>query len=92
MGDIEKYLSDATVFMEMVGYIVIAWQWLKMSIISTQKISQSDFKTNSKLFYEGKIHTMQFFFKYELTHAEACAKTLENPNTLTRIKLFEMFE
>jgi butyryl-CoA dehydrogenase len=90
-GDLERYLSDATVFMEMAGYIVIAWQWLKMSVVATKKISQSDFQSNNQNFYEGKIHTMEFFFKYELPHAAACATTLEDQHTLTSIKNFELF-
>ena len=90
-GEIERYLSDATVFMEMSSYIVIAWQWLKMATIAKEKIDAADFKINSNSFYEGKIHTMQFFFKYELPHAAACAETLLNPNTLTNIQALEMF-
>ncbi len=91
-GDVERYLSDATIFMEMAGYIIIAWQWLKMATIAAQKIRESNFKSNSLSFYQGKIHTMEFFFKYELPHSEACAKTLEDVNTLTNIKAYEMFQ
>ena len=29
-GQTEKYLSDATIFLEMMSFIVIGWQWLKM--------------------------------------------------------------
>ncbi len=90
-GEVERYLSDATVFMEMAGYIIIAWQWLKMASVSAEKISESDFKSNSQSFYKGKIHTMEFFFKYELPHAEACAKTLEDLHTLTNVKNQELF-
>lgn len=90
-GDIERYLSDATVFMEMASLIVIGWQWLKMSVVASSKIAASDFKSNSQDFYKGKIHCMEFFFKYELPHAESCAKTLEDEHTLTNIKSFDMF-
>jgi butyryl-CoA dehydrogenase len=90
-GDIERYLSDATVFMEMASLIVIGWQWLKMSVVACSKIAASDFKSNSQDFYKGKIHCMEFFFKYELPHVEACAKTLEDEHTLTNIKSFDMF-
>jgi butyryl-CoA dehydrogenase len=91
-GEVERYLSDATVFMEMAGYIIIAWQWLKMATVSAEKISESDFNSNSQSFYQGKIHTMEFFFKYELPHAEACAKTLEDLHTLTNVKNQELFQ
>ncbi|MEI6087980.1 MAG: acyl-CoA dehydrogenase [Bacteroidota bacterium] len=91
-GDLERYLSDATVFMEMAGHIIIAWQWLKMAVVAAQKIKESNFKSNSLAFYQGKIHTMEFFFKYELPHSEACAKTLEDTHTLTNVKTYEMFQ
>lgn len=90
-GEIDRYLSDATVFMEMASYIVIGWQWLKMANKASEKINSEDFKTNSKTFYEGKIHTMEFFFKYELPNAEACATTLLDDHTLTNIKKIELF-
>jgi butyryl-CoA dehydrogenase len=77
--------------MEMAGHIVIAWQWLKMAVVAAKKIKLSDFQSNNLAFYEGKIHTMEFFFKYELPHAEACAKTLEDQQTLTNIKNFDLF-
>ena len=90
-GDVERYLSDATVFMEMASMIVIAWQWLKMSVVACSKIVASDYTSNNQDFYKGKIHCMEFYFKYELPHAEACAKTLEDEHTLTNIKSFDMF-
>ena len=90
-SDLDRYLADATVFMEMASYIVIAWQWLKMAVVAAKKIKNSEFDSNNLSFLEGKIHTMEFFFKYELPHAEACAKTLVDPVTLTNIKDFEMF-
>jgi alkylation response protein AidB-like acyl-CoA dehydrogenase len=91
-GNVERYLSDASVFMEMAGHIIIAWQWLKMATVAAQKMSESDFKTNKLSFYQGKIHTMEFFFKYELPHAEACAKTLMDTHTLTNVTVHELFQ
>ena len=82
-GDMERYLADATVFMEMAGYVVIAWQWLKMATLAQQQLSALPAEASAKAgqtqdFYEEKIRTMKFFFRYELPHAAACAKTLVN--------------
>ncbi|HRI78094.1 MAG TPA: acyl-CoA dehydrogenase [Cyclobacteriaceae bacterium] len=82
-GDVDRYLADATVFMEMLGLQIIAWQWIKMAVAASQKITQSDFSDQTPEFYRSKIHTMKFFYRYELPHAEACAKTLMNPEILT---------
>jgi butyryl-CoA dehydrogenase len=85
-GDTGRFLADATVFMEMAGYVVIAWQWLKMAVAAQIALDAADFSTQSKSFYEGKIHTMQFFFRYELPHAAACAEVLLAPGELTMLE------
>lgn len=90
-GETDRYLSDASVFMEMASYIVIAWQWLKQALVATERITHKDFSSNSAIFYEGKVHTMKFFFDYELTHASACEKTLLQTSQLTHIKNHGMF-
>lgn len=85
-GDMERYLADATIFMEMAGYVVIAWQWLKMAVAAQKALDAGDFSAQSKSFYEGKVHTMKFFFRYELPHAAACAKVLLEPGQLTMLE------
>ena len=72
--------------MEQLSYVVIGWQWLKQATIAYTQIQSGDFSEQTAEFYEGKIHTMKFFFRYELTHAEACAKTLMDPEYLTNLK------
>ncbi len=90
-GELDRSLSDATVFMEMMSYTVIAWQWLKQSVTAQTKLQSGDYSMQMKEFYEGKIHTMKFFFRYELPHAEACAKTILDPEFLTNVKKRELF-
>lgn len=87
-GDMERYTADATVFMEMASLVVIGWQWLKMAIVAQKALEVGDFSRQSKTFYAGKIHTMQFFFRYELPHAAACAKTLMAAGCLTDLEDF----
>jgi len=90
-GEIDRYLSDAGVFMEMAGYIVIGWQWLKQAVTAAEKIAKKDFRSHTDVFYQSKIHTMEFFFHYELPHTLACEKTLFNTSQLTHIKNHDMF-
>ncbi len=85
-GEIDRYLADATIFMEQLSYVVIGWQWLKQATRAFTQLQASQFTDQSKEFYEGKVHTMKFFFRYELPHAEACAKTLMDPESLTNLK------
>ncbi len=91
-GELIRYLADATIFMEMASYVVISWQWLKMGLVAQKALESKDFSKQSQVFYEGKIHTMQFFFRYELPHAAACAKTLTDTLSLTMIDNYELFE
>ena len=90
-GDTARYLANASVFMEMAGYIVIGWQWLKQADASADLLAKKDFSTFSEAFLEGKIHTMEFFFHYELPHAEACEKTLLETKPLTAVENTEIF-
>lgn len=81
-GQFERYLSDATVFMEFLSTIVVGWQWLKMAI-SARNALQKDPAGQEKGFYESKIHTMQFYFKYEMPKTGALAETLMHSDILT---------
>ena len=90
-GELDRYLADASIFMEMAGHIVIGWQWLKQAETAAQKLVEKNFSANSEIFYQSKIHTMEFFFNYELPHAAACEKTLLQPGSLTNIKNHDMF-
>ncbi|MEN9684414.1 MAG: hypothetical protein RLZZ28_200 [Bacteroidota bacterium] len=90
-AETERYLADATVFMEMAGYVIIGWQWLKMALVAAEKLAGEDFSTNTADFYLGKIHTMEFFFQYELPHTLACEKTLLQDTALTNIENKALF-
>ncbi|MDZ4714563.1 MAG: acyl-CoA dehydrogenase [Cytophagales bacterium] len=87
--DPNQFLSDATVFMEMMSYAVIGWQWLKQAVAAAGNLQQADFSMQSKPFYEGKIHTTKFFFRYEMPHAAACEKTLMDPQFLTNLPSYD---
>lgn len=91
-ADVDRFLSDATVFMEQVSYVVIGWQWLKMAVVAEAKLKSGDLGTTPKAFFEGKLHTMKFFFRYELPHAEACARTMMDEEYLTNLKTFERLD
>lgn len=83
-GDFQNYLADATIFMEMAANVVIAHQWLKMALIATQAIENKDTKFDTS-FYQSKIHTMKFYFKYELPKTKACLETLLHADRLTLV-------
>jgi len=90
-SDPDRFLSDASVFMEMAGHLVIGWQWLKMAVKAKELMQQKELNDLTNQFYQGKIHTMEFFFKYELPHADACAQILMNEKNLTNLKEMDCF-
>lgn len=79
-GDIERFLSDATLYMELFGLNIVAWQWLKQAIVAQQKLLTTSDDTD---FYESKIHTMKYFFHYELPKTQGLATRLMDTEVLT---------
>ena len=82
-GEIEKYLADANLFMELSGIITIGWQWVKMATVAQQAISSGDTTKQSLAFYESKIETMKFYFKYELPKYISLSNSLMNTEMVT---------
>jgi butyryl-CoA dehydrogenase len=84
-GNHERYISDATIFMEYMSTIVIAWQWLKMATVAKTAMVSGKMEREAS-FYENKLHTMKFYFKYELPKTLALKKTLLHPDVLTIVE------
>lgn len=83
-GDYENYLADATIFMEMFSNVIIADQWLKMAHKAQEALNSEIVKYEAS-FYESKIHTMKFYFKYELPKTKANLSTIMNSDKLTTV-------
>lgn len=81
-GESERYIADATIFMDMMSNVTIAWIWLKLAVTAQQKLSSGEMEYE-KSFYENKILTMQFYFKYELPRMNGCMETLMHPEIHT---------
>ena len=84
-GDYEVFLADATIFMDMASTVVIAYQWIKMAT-AAKKAMVTNSGAFDAAYYESKIHTMKYYFKYELPRANACFETLMSSEELTIIK------
>ena len=81
-GDFERYLADASVFMEFFSLIIVAWNWLEIAENSQQALNNDD-KKYSKIFYKSKIETMKYFFDYELPKTVSQSLILMNPSSVT---------
>lgn len=89
-GDYERYLSDATLFLEQMGIVVVAWQWLKQGIVAKQLILTQNPQGDELAFYEGKLHTMKFFFHYEVPKTLGLAARLKDTEVLTIVSAKEL--
>ncbi|MCM4166408.1 3-methylmercaptopropionyl-CoA dehydrogenase [Arenibacter antarcticus] len=81
-GDFERYLSDANLFMEFLSHLVLGWIWLDIAATAEKDILKKD-NTYPLDFYQGKIHTMKFYFKYELIKTSGLAKSIMHEDVLT---------
>lgn len=76
-GDYERFLSDATVFMEYFGNIVVGWLWLEVGIEAQKALDQGDSGFPDG-FLQSKIHTLEFYFTYQLPLANGLEAILKN--------------
>ncbi|MFD2574439.1 acyl-CoA dehydrogenase [Spirosoma soli] len=89
-GDTERYLADATLFLEMFGIVVVAWQWLKQALVAKQTLLTQNPQGDDLAFYEGKIHTMKFFYHYEVPKTLGLAVRLKDTEVLTIVSEKEL--
>ncbi len=81
-GNYERYLSDANLFMEYLSIVVVGWLWLEMAVDAKSELNNESRKY-SKTFYESKIHTMKFYFKYEVPKTNSLAESLMSEEVVT---------
>lgn len=81
-GDYERFLSDASPFMEFLSNITLAWVWLETATFVKNTLVFGTVKYSEE-FYESKIHAMRFYYKYELPKTTGLAEILTNEEVLT---------
>lgn len=79
-GDMEHFLADATLFMDFMSTLVIAWQWLKMATVAQEALQNN---TATPDFYKGKLHIMKFYYTYEVPKMAGLAETIKSELDLT---------
>ena len=57
-------LANATIFLDAMGHVVIAWMWLKQAVAAIE--GQAKGNSNDAAFYRGKLSACKFFYVYEL--------------------------
>ncbi len=80
--DLEIFLSDATLYLELFGIITIAWQWL-VQAIKAEEALQAGATGDDFDFYQGKIFTLRYFYEYELVKIDSLMKRLLSEDNVT---------
>ena len=78
----EVFLSDATLYLEFFGLVTISWLWLKQAIVAQNAIDNKA-ENEDYLFYQGKVHTMKYYFEYELPKIQALRDRLISEDRIT---------
>lgn len=83
-GKMELALADATLYMEFFSLIVIGWQWLKQATVAKKVMVTGNPEGDKLKFYESKVHTMRYFFSYELPKTLGLmTRLMDKDDTLT---------
>ena len=81
-GDYERFLADASIFMEFFSLIIIGWSWLEIGVASKRALITGD-TSHEADFYESKLEALEYFFVYELSKAKGHAEILMHPSSVT---------
>ena len=82
-GDYERYLMDATLYMELFGIVAVAWQWLKQGVAAQRALLTQNPADEEVVFYESKLHTMKYYFHYEVPKTLGLSTRLQDTEVLT---------
>ena len=81
-GDYERFLADASIFMEFFSLILVGWSWLEIGVATKYALSSSNSTLDSK-FYQGKLDALEYFYVYELPKTKGLAQILLHPSSVT---------
>ncbi|MGR8947841.1 MAG: acyl-CoA dehydrogenase [Gammaproteobacteria bacterium] len=64
IGEVNRFLANASIYLDTFGHLVIAWMWLKQATIAARELPAASGEEYD--FYRGKIQACQYFYRYEL--------------------------
>ena len=67
-------LANATIYLEAVGHVVLAWIWLQQAVAAHSKAGD---------FYDGKRLAARYFFHYELPKTASQFDLLDSRDRIT---------
>ncbi len=71
---VEAYLANASVYLGMLGHVIIAWMWLRQGLVANGQLETAS--EADRDFYRGKLQACRYFFRWELPKIEAQSRIL----------------
>ena len=79
VGDLNRTLANASLYLEAFGHMALAWIWLEQALLCVDKESVA----HDRDFYRGKLQACAYFFKWELPKIDTQLTLLESIDTTT---------
>jgi hypothetical protein len=76
----EVFLANSNTYLEMLGHTVIAWMWLRQALVAARALETLS-SSHDTTFYNGKIQTCQFFYRFELSKVAVWSELLSSLDT-----------
>ncbi|MBB1438759.1 acyl-CoA dehydrogenase [Shewanella sp. SG41-4] len=63
--NIDLALANSVKYLELFGHVIIAWLWLKQSMVATKALAKQPHQAD-EFFYKGRLQASQYFYRFEL--------------------------
>jgi alkylation response protein AidB-like acyl-CoA dehydrogenase len=81
-GETERFLADATLYLELFGLVSVGWQWLLQGLVVQRALGKGPSESDAR-FYKGKRYALRYFFYYELPKIQGLATRLMDSDPVT---------
>ena len=78
-GELSQFIANSSVYLDMLGHVVIAWMWLKQAGAAQAGLAGAH--ADDAQFYAGKMQACRYFFRWELPKIQAQAELLSGLDT-----------
>ncbi len=76
LGKNSLFLANATIYLDMLGHLVLAWIWLRQALAAQRGMETAH--DSDRDFYAGKLRACRFFYHYELPKVYTQAELLSS--------------
>jgi len=78
--NIDLALANSVQYLALFGHVIIAWLWLKQSIVVTKALAEQPHQADV-FFYKGKLQASQYFYRVELPKITQWSNLLVNTDS-----------